>query len=47
MSNQFEQWMNAAYIQKCGYGRHFSTYSQQGNQILFKKLDVAIRNLIK
>lgn len=21
--NQFEQWMNAAYIQKCGYGRHF------------------------
>lgn len=23
--NQFEQWMNAAYIQKCGYGRHFDT----------------------
>jgi uncharacterized protein (TIGR00661 family) len=22
---QFEQWMNAAYIQKCGYGRHFET----------------------
>lgn len=23
--NQFEQWMNAAYIEKCGYGRHFET----------------------
>jgi len=23
--NQFEQWMNAAYIQRCGYGRHFAT----------------------
>jgi len=23
--NQFEQWLNAAYIQKCGYGRHFDT----------------------
>jgi uncharacterized protein (TIGR00661 family) len=22
--NQFEQWMNAAYIEKLGYGRHFS-----------------------
>jgi hypothetical protein len=21
--NQFEQWMNAAYIEKEGYGRHF------------------------
>jgi uncharacterized protein (TIGR00661 family) len=24
ISNQFEQWMNAAYIQKLGYGRHFA-----------------------
>jgi uncharacterized protein (TIGR00661 family) len=23
--NQFEQWMNAAYIQKLGYGRHFDS----------------------
>lgn len=23
--NQFEQWMNAAYIEKCGFGRHFDT----------------------
>lgn len=23
--NQFEQWLNAAYIEKCGYGRHFET----------------------
>ena len=25
--NQFEQWMNAAYIQKLGYGRHFENLS--------------------
>lgn len=25
--NQFEQWMNAAYIQKLGYGRHFNELS--------------------
>ena len=25
--NQFEQWMNAAYIQKNGYGRHFNELS--------------------
>lgn len=25
--NQFEQWMNAAYLQKLGYGRHFDTLS--------------------
>ncbi len=24
IANQFEQWMNAAYIQKLGYGRHFA-----------------------
>lgn len=27
ISNQFEQWMNAAYIDKLGYGRHFDTLS--------------------
>lgn len=27
IANQFEQWMNAAYIQKLGYGRHFDTLS--------------------
>ncbi len=27
IQNQFEQWMNAAYIQKSGFGRHFSCLS--------------------
>jgi uncharacterized protein (TIGR00661 family) len=27
IANQFEQWMNAAYIDKLGYGRHFDTLS--------------------
>ncbi len=27
IANQFEQWMNAAYIEKLGYGRHFDTLS--------------------
>lgn len=27
IQNQFEQWMNAAYIDKLGYGRHFETIS--------------------
>jgi uncharacterized protein (TIGR00661 family) len=65
--NQFEQWMNAAYIQKCGYGRHFdaldadclkafmydlplfqknlSAYRQDGNALLFEKLDRMIGEL--
>ncbi|MFN7313623.1 MAG: MJ1255/VC2487 family glycosyltransferase [Bacteroidota bacterium] len=25
IAGQFEQWLNAAYIQKCAYGRHFTT----------------------
>lgn len=27
IANQFEQWMNAAYIEKLGYGRHFGSLS--------------------
>lgn len=27
IAGQFEQWMNAAYIEKLGYGRHFDTLS--------------------
>lgn len=67
--NQFEQWMNAAYIQKCGYGRHFealdadclkafihdlpvfqknlSAYHQNGNDILFEKLDEMVQQFSK
>ncbi|MES2133581.1 MAG: MJ1255/VC2487 family glycosyltransferase [Bacteroidota bacterium] len=65
--NQFEQWMNAAYIDKLGYGRHFndlsadqlkafiydlpsfekklSSYSQNGNEVLFKALDLSLDGL--
>jgi uncharacterized protein (TIGR00661 family) len=28
--NQFEQWLNAAYIEKLGYGRHFEDLSADG-----------------
>lgn len=63
--NQFEQWMNAAYIQKLGFGRHFdalspdnlkaflydlpafekslSAYSQNGNTLLFEKIDALLK----
>jgi uncharacterized protein (TIGR00661 family) len=62
IAGQFEQFMNAAYIDKLGYGRHFpsleaddlktflkdeprfrknlSTYSQNGNEILFDFLNI-------
>lgn len=67
--NQFEQWMNAAYIQKLGFGRHFdvlssdhlkaflydvpafeknlSAYSQNGNTLLFEKIDALLREYTK
>lgn len=66
--NQFEQWMNAAYIEKCGYGRHFnglsadqlksflydlplfekalSGYHQEGNTLLFERLDSLLADLV-
>ncbi len=66
IQNQFEQFVNASYIEKLGYGRHFSEfhpdslksflydlprfeknlegYKQEGNKVLFKKLDEAIRS---
>ena len=64
---QFEQWLNAAEVEKMGYGRHFSAitadnlkaflysldnfeaalagYQQQGNEVLFGKLDGALQAL--
>lgn len=30
IQSQFEQWMNAAYIDKMGYGRHFETLEADG-----------------
>ena len=67
IQKQFEQWMNAAYIEKSGYGRHFdahaadylkafiydlpifnerlANYQQNGNAVLFSKLDQFINSL--
>ncbi|MBD2766451.1 UDP-glucuronosyltransferase [Hymenobacter sp. BT664] len=64
---QFEQWLNAAQVEKMGYGRHFAAittdnlrafldglagfeaglagYQQQGNEVLFAKLDAALKEL--
>lgn len=38
--NQFEQWMNAAYIQKLGYGRHFD--SLDGDHLKSFLYDIAV-----
>ena len=64
---QFEQWLNAAEVEKMGYGRHFSAitadslraflyglagfetalagYRQQGNEVLFARLDAALKEI--
>ena len=61
---QFEQWLNAAEVEKMGYGRHFAaitadglraflyglagfetalaSYRQQGNEVLFGRLDAEL-----
>ena len=66
---QFEQWLNAAQVEKMGYGRHFAAltadnlkaflysltgfeealtgYQQAGNEVLFARLDEALRSLGK
>jgi uncharacterized protein (TIGR00661 family) len=43
--NQFEQWMNAAYIQKCGYGRHFETLDPDNLKSFFYDLQLFQENL--
>jgi len=43
--NQFEQWMNAAYIQKLGYGRHFDTLSADGLKAFLYELPVFEKRL--
>lgn len=44
--NQFEQWMNAAYIQKCGYGRHFDTLDADGLKAFIYDLPRFQKNLL-
>ncbi len=43
--NQFEQWMNAAYIQKLGYGRHFDSLNSDGLKAFLFDLSVFEKNL--
>lgn len=42
---QFEQWMNAAYIEKCGYGRHFDTLNADGLKAFLYDLPVFQKQL--
>jgi uncharacterized protein (TIGR00661 family) len=43
--NQFEQWMNAAYIQKCGYGRHLDRLDADGLKAFLYDLPLFQKNL--
>lgn len=43
--NQFEQWMNAAYIQKLGYGRHFDTLNADNLKAFLFDLNAFEKNL--
>lgn len=45
IANQFEQWMNAAYIKKLGYGRHFDTLSADHLKAFLYDLPVFERKL--
>lgn len=45
LKNQFEQFMNAAYIQKLGYGRHFSGLTSDGLKAFLYDLDLFAANL--
>jgi uncharacterized protein (TIGR00661 family) len=45
IANQFEQWMNAAYIEKTGYGRHFETLSADALKIFLYDLPVFEKKL--
>ena len=43
LKNQFEQFMNAAYIQKLGYGRHFDDLSADAIKAFLYDLDILHR----
>jgi len=43
--NQFEQWMNAAYIQKLGYGRHFDNLNADNLKSFIYDLPLFEKNL--
>ena len=43
--NQFEQFMNAAYIQKLGYGKHLESFEPNGIKAFMYDIDVYNKNL--
>ena len=45
LQNQFEQFVNAAYIDKCGYGRYFQELSSDNLKAFLYDLDVFTKNL--
>ncbi len=45
IQNQFEQWMNAAYIERSGYGRHFNTLAPDSLKAFLYDLTVFEKNL--
>lgn len=45
IKGQFEQWMNAAYIEKLGYGRHFETLEADALKAFMYDLPLFERNL--
>ena len=47
IAGQFEQWMNAAYINKLGFGRHFDTLNADALKAFMFDLDVFQQNLSK
>ncbi len=47
IANQFEQWMNAAYIHKLGYGRHFDDLSADNLKAFLYDLPRFTQNLAR
>lgn len=45
LENQFEQFMNAAYVEKLGYGRHFDTITPDNLRAFFYDLNTFRQNL--
>ncbi len=45
VKGQFEQYVNASYIEKCGYGRHFNDFSPDGIKSFLFDIDTFKNNL--
>jgi uncharacterized protein (TIGR00661 family) len=43
--NQFEQWMNAAYLDKLGYGKHFNNLHEDSLKIFLAEIPLFEKNL--